>query len=398
MPKFSVLVPVRYRPVMARLAVQSALDAERDVEVVVADNCDEPIDLGISDPRVRILPKPERVLSMPDNWDRALRAARGEWTVLLSDKERLVPGVLSRLAEFARGVGVVMYERTYFVQDDLPAEAGEDEQLLSTTPGTLIAAEPPFVIVERSASAALHRWYTEPIYAMGREPQLYNALVHRSVREKMLGAGRVFVGCSPDVSSSLAILAATDRYLHTNLSGTVIQFPSARFHDWSNGCAFSKGTAHRKKFLAEFGTNPLSRYGLPLTMSGGVVETLLAFRDARPDLAVTLPALNWAYFRDIAFEEIATQISVWRWPLLLGQLFLVTRGVPGLRSMLAGVGQRALPGAYALSCRLRGLTPPGRTDAHADPVRHLTLRRRASSLRDALDVAGADPEVRAIVG
>src|SRR5450432_1338600 len=95
--RVSIVIPTRNRPALAVLAVRAALEAAGcDDEVIVADNGDQPLRLDNNDARLRTL-RADRVYSMPDNWERGVRAARGQDLLVMADKHRLVPGSLDRL-------------------------------------------------------------------------------------------------------------------------------------------------------------------------------------------------------------------------------------------------------------------------------------------------------------
>lgn len=302
-PNLSVLVPTRNRPALARLAVASALrELGPDGQVVLADNGDEPIALDRSDPRLTVV-RAGRVLSMPDNWEQALLAARGEWVLCLSDKCRLVPGALAAL-DAARGdAEIVTYQRTTFVQD-LPLERSEDEAALLSAPGALTRMRPPPVVRERSSREALREWYREGGYRH-LLPMLFNTVVRRAVLDRgRRRMDRYFYGCSPDIGSGLLMCAETERYVDTTLVGTTIQYPGRSLARWSTGNSFTSGAkTGRASFIGEFGGSPMADYGLPDTGIGGITETLLRFRDARPDLRDELD-LCWEQFALLAASQI----------------------------------------------------------------------------------------------
>jgi hypothetical protein len=305
MTEFSILIPTRNRQASARLAIESALAEDGvDAEVLAADNSDTPLAMESDDRRLRILP-PEGVLSMPANWERAIRNARGEWLVLLSDKCRLVRGALPVLRALAGSEHkVVTYCRSTFVQD-LSPESFERPDHLAESPGSLIHPSRPFIRVLRNSKAVLNEWFANVDYTVGYRPMLYSALIHRSIVDHVLEKYPTFlVGMAPDVASGLSVLGGTVAYLDTNLPATLMQFPSRNFTLWSNGFALAWGTRLGRKYLSEFGADPLDRYKLPPTGAAVVAQTLLEFQRLRRDEVPAGTDLNWLSFALIAAHEI----------------------------------------------------------------------------------------------
>ena len=101
-PFFSILLPTRNRSEIVGGAVRSVVSqSETDWELVVSDNDESPeltrdAVAGIPDPRIRYL-RTSGQLSMHDNWENALKNARGAWILVLEDKQRLAPKALAFL-------------------------------------------------------------------------------------------------------------------------------------------------------------------------------------------------------------------------------------------------------------------------------------------------------------
>jgi glycosyltransferase involved in cell wall biosynthesis len=301
-PRVSVLVPTRNRPELARLCVATALLAcGLDDEVVLADNSDAALELGelADDVRLRVLaPEAGRVLAMPDNWERVLAAARGEWVVLLSDKYMLVAGALDALLRRVQSAGLAVATYGYGVlHQELASHRERDEQALRAAGGVLRWPGNADAMQACSSAVALAALFAQVSYPR-RHPMLYTALVHRDVIGAVRARGRYFVGSCPDVASACQILAASTHYLDTHLPAVMVQYPSAS-HAWSTGASTLAGGEVARRFFRELGAagthEPIERL-----VSGAIVETLLAFARARPDLA--------AHTR-IAWDEFAKQAS-----------------------------------------------------------------------------------------
>src|SRR4051794_2038182 len=198
-PRFSIVIPTRNRTEALPSAVRTCLEQDRDdFEVVVADNCSRPAAsevLAASD-RVRILPAPGP-LSMTDNWERAVRAARGEWVVLLGDDDGLLPGALSHVEELARhfSARAIRWNAAYYTWPDFhfPDQAN---RLRLPFGRTARLASFSTAVVEVLAFRACYSTL----------PMLYNSAVHRGVLDELIRrTGRVFGSRSPDVYSGFAV-------------------------------------------------------------------------------------------------------------------------------------------------------------------------------------------------
>ena len=285
---------------MAKVAARAALAAAGpNDEVVIADNSDEPIALGIVDSRLRMV-RASRVLSMPENWENALRASRGQWNIMLADKFRIVPRVLRALRQsIPKGTKVATYARPEFWQELSDADA-LDFGRLESSPGTLTRSDAEPRMVLREAAPAFRRWFNSVKY-MPELPMLYTAIVHRDV----IAAGysrsaHFFFGNSPDVASSLQILSSVDAYWETNLPAVLVHLPSNSL-TWSNGASNLVGGDLAKQFVKEFGTSPFERHRLPAGLTSGVFETLLTYRELHGNDS---PKPSWRMLASQATREI----------------------------------------------------------------------------------------------
>lgn len=305
MPRVSVLVPTRNRPELARLCVATALTAcSSEDEVVLADNSDDAVglDAQVADPRLRVLaPEPGRILAMPDNWERALQAARGEWVVLLADKYMLVEGALDALLRRVEAAGLTVATYGYGVlHQRLDARRERDQQALQDAGGELHWPGNTADMQVRGSAAAFDALYAQVSYPR-RHPMLYTALVHRDVIASARAHGRYFVGSCPDVASACQILSACPRYLDTHLPAVMVQYPSTS-SAWSTGASTLAGGELARRFFRELGAaRPQER--IERLVSGAIVETLLAFGRARPDLE-TRTLVAWDAFVKQASREI----------------------------------------------------------------------------------------------
>lgn len=299
-PTVSLVIPSRNRGVLARIAVDFALaHAPEDSEIVFSDNSDTPVQLE-AHPRLRVV-RTHRILSMPENWEQGLRAATGKWVMLLSDKDRVVPGSIEQILELAADrFEVVTYVRVPFCQDIAPQLVHDREVLLSAE-GTLAIQPGPTKASNASSAAALKTWYTIVDYHC-RLPMLYTALIRREIIGRALArTGRFFLGMAPDVASGLQIASNCHEYVSTTLPGTLLQIPTRQPRDWSNGISALHAGDLARQFLSEFGSSPLE--DLPFTSASLIMQTLLQFQRACPSALEGL-ALAWHDYAGRAANEI----------------------------------------------------------------------------------------------
>lgn len=124
MTLLSICIPTRNRQAYAMSAVREMLASERqDFEVVLADNSDDAAPLAefaaaCADPRLKLLPPQDQVLSMRANWERIVPETSGEWVSYIGDDDYLDP----ELCEVIRvsklivpNVDALTWGRLYFI-------------------------------------------------------------------------------------------------------------------------------------------------------------------------------------------------------------------------------------------------------------------------------------------
>jgi glycosyltransferase involved in cell wall biosynthesis len=125
MPLFSIIIPTRNRPALARQAVESVLaNTYGSFEVIVADNSDPGKTFG-SDPdatdyeygasgeqwsRVRILQPTSQRLPMWANWARGASCARGQFVIMMPDKCIMSPWALDILMQYSNKYRVMTWD------------------------------------------------------------------------------------------------------------------------------------------------------------------------------------------------------------------------------------------------------------------------------------------------
>jgi glycosyltransferase involved in cell wall biosynthesis len=281
-PLFSVVIPTRNRPELALAAVNSTLrQTFDDYEILVLENSDEGrrlVDLP-ADSRIRTVSS-DRILPMPQNWERLLDHAAGRYVIVVSDKDRLVPSALARLRDaLALGAAVATFRKAWFQG------------------GMLSDLHPP--AAARSYSAAtkplLDQWF-HLLYSLDA-PMLYNSAVSRDLLLSLRArGGQLFYGSAPDVCSSVLILASCDEYRAVPRPLVVSHYGA-----WSNG--IQTVVTGRSSFVSEFAVDPFKELGLVFSTPGVIAETLYRLKRVFPTLLADRE-IDWASYLELTAREL----------------------------------------------------------------------------------------------
>jgi glycosyltransferase involved in cell wall biosynthesis len=208
-PFFTIAIPTKNRTDQLRNAVRSVREQTfGDFELIVCDNSDEPhapaaaaIVAAAEDPRVRYV-RTSGKLSMPDNWERAIADARGEYVGILTDRSVFRRDALSLVhAEIERsGTPVVGW---------FPDQYGRDPA------GTKFKRRVCSGERREFASAELLSYFAHGHPTAGSKllPKLMTAVCHRPVIERVKRSplGRMCPPVCPDYTSGYLMVAHTER-------------------------------------------------------------------------------------------------------------------------------------------------------------------------------------------
>lgn len=275
-PFFTIAIPSKNRPDRVGDAVRSVLEQTfSDVEVIVCDNSDpdlagqtEALVTGLGDERVRYL-RTSGTLSMPDNWERSIEEARGEYVGILTDRSVLRRDALEVVKREidATGAPVVSW------LNDLYATTGKEFKRRECTFGRY-----------RHTGAELLDYFVHgnPKFTTKVIPKLMKAVAHRSVLEAIRASatGRVCPPVTPDFTSGFQLLAhaefvlTIDEALYTSVGA-------------GNGSDFRRGGALGERFVRDLGKEPheiVDRMPSQAVFSHALVlNDLLRVRDAIPE-------------------------------------------------------------------------------------------------------------------
>lgn len=290
-PMFSIVIPTRNRPELANAALARALQQTwRDFEIIVLENSDQP-SLGSwaqRDARIRVVPAP-RTLSLPDNWERGLDLVRGDYVLYLTDKDWLVPHALDELATLvaarSRPAMVNIRIASWIRQDGLRMQQGTTGRV-ATLP----------------SAPVLTRWFSG-VNFLNNPPTIIKSIVRHNMINVVRGrcGGRFFLGCCPDVASSLLLLANLPDYVVLDRIHVM-----GYYGPWSIGTTMVRqgreGAAARA--AAESPTDLLAAAGLAWCMSGAIAETLMACQHADPERFAPYQ-INWNQYLKNCWGDLA---------------------------------------------------------------------------------------------
>ncbi len=210
MPRYSVVVPTCARSDTLEHALATVLgQTVDDFEVVVQNNGDDAATRelveGIGDPRVRLFHTGE-VVSMVENWERALSHSTGDFITVLGDDDALFPDACEA-AGYAidlTGEEIVSWAPFLYLWPSYWYERRRNRLHANVT----------FDFVVRSERS---RTWLEHFYAFRADysqlPMLYNSFVARSVVERVRDRyGKYFFGALPDVTSGIINAVETDTF------------------------------------------------------------------------------------------------------------------------------------------------------------------------------------------
>jgi hypothetical protein len=243
-PFFTIAIPTKNRVDQLRNAIRSVLEQTYDnLELIVCDNSDEafaPATAAVvnetSDPRLRYVRTNGR-LSMPDNWERAIAEARGDYVGILTDRSVYRRDALSLIhAEIEHsGTPVVGW---------FPDQYGRDPA------GTMFKRRVCSGERREFNSAELLEYFAHghPNFGAKLLPKLMTGVCQRAVIDRVRSSalGRFCPPVCPDFTSGYLMVAHTDRVVLLDDS----LFVSCGI---GNGSAFRRRGALADRFRRDLG-------------------------------------------------------------------------------------------------------------------------------------------------
>jgi glycosyltransferase involved in cell wall biosynthesis len=245
-PIISLIIATRERAQTLAFTLASATNQDsQDFEIVVSDNLSEDDTAAVvrncRDPRIRYF-RTERRLSMCDNYEFALRQARGKYVIFIGDDDAVMPHGLDKLIAIVRAASDTLIYMWPLHIYDWPV-GGRGARVAHLAP-----ARPATHLDLKSKAKSVMRLGGWKYYEL---PSPYHCAVPKAVLDTIRErTGRVFHSTQPDVFTAMAIPALADRALNVGFTIT-LNGRSAR----SNGLGFvSKGAfPNIERFIREYG-------------------------------------------------------------------------------------------------------------------------------------------------
>ena len=280
MAHLTICVPTRNRQRYCIETIRAIAASDvRDFEVVISDNSDDGDELArffendLIDQRFRLLPPGDNVLSMVDNWERAMENATGQWVTFIGDDDYIDPRVSDLIKRYERihaNVEAVGWSRMSFNWPD-----NRPRDTMATVP----AGSSTLVANKEQLENFLFRW-TEGKNRPSSGFGVYHGAASRKLMErikarfgnryfehpnvdydsscKVTAEARKFVTCqrpfsilgacsssnSAGLHSQKAMHARTKTFMQETKSGVPVEHPKFPFPLSENALSVCVGVAH----------------------------------------------------------------------------------------------------------------------------------------------------------
>lgn len=269
---FSVLLPTHNRLDLLRSAVETVRWQDYDEwEVVVSDNASTDDVAGyveqIADSRVRYVRTPA-FLPVTDSWNYALKAATGDYVVMLGDDDGLLPGYFRCLRELVEAHDrpeLVYHSALLFAYPGvLPDHPGGFLQDI-TGSGLVRSADGPYKLSSDDAHERVSRAMR---FEMGLAFNMQFSLVSRELIMRIERSAALFQSAFPDYYATLAMLLEA-RSIVVDPCPRVVIGISPKSYGFFH---FNRREKEGMQFLAgrDGGTEPELR---PLALPGNNINT-----------------------------------------------------------------------------------------------------------------------------
>jgi glycosyltransferase involved in cell wall biosynthesis len=212
--RYSLIIPTRNRQATAIAAIQSAIQCRYPyLQIVVSDNSDDDslrIMLSEKDwlSKVEYL-KTETVLSMRDNWERAVEFSDGDYISIIGDDDAVLPDAFLRANIVFSNHDVEILHSSYGIYKwpDYPYHGMRNFLELPLDDELLIVKNPKQILIDALQYQKI----------IGTGPGIYYGFVKKEFLQKLKEQrGRYFVDHMPDFDSGYATLMYSQSYIHSN--------------------------------------------------------------------------------------------------------------------------------------------------------------------------------------
>lgn len=294
----SIVIPTRSRARLLAYAVKSALEQSyRNIEVLICDNDSQDDTPAVAasfknDSRVRYI-RTSEPLSMPDNWDFALKQAKGDFVTFLTDDSVLFPQSMeSVMGDLLRtGQDVAVWRHAAYYYPDWYETSRRNVLYVPRSAG-------PSKIVD--SEAMLQRLFAMDSTTWTDIPKTLNSICKRSVIDAVIARqGRFFPPSCPDYSSAAGVMLSSRSYL---LIDKPLYVDSVTKASIGASMGYNMGEA-TQKFLGEFtnGSLDVASLGIPVSPSS-IAKTL-------ENVAVFYPGMTLKVDEFNLIREIADRLA-----------------------------------------------------------------------------------------
>lgn len=288
MSLISIVIPTRSRARLLTYAVRSALEQSyRDIEVLICDNDSQDDTPAVvasfgGDSRVRYI-RTSGPLSMPDNWDFALKQAHGDFVTFLTDDSVLFPrsieSVMGELTRTGQDVAVWRHAAYYYPDWYEPSRRNVLYVPRSAGQSQIVDSE---VMLQRLFGMDSGTWIDIP--------KTLNSMCKRTVIDAVISRqGRFFPPSCPDYSSAAGVMLNVPSYL---LIDKALYVDSVTKESIGASTGYNMGAA-TQKFLSEFsnGLDEIASLGIPVSPSG-VAKSIENVAISYPERGLKVDSLN----------------------------------------------------------------------------------------------------------
>ncbi|RBP43896.1 FkbM family methyltransferase [Roseimicrobium gellanilyticum] len=214
-PRFSVVIPTRNAEATLGATLRTCLEQEfEDYEILVSDNsattATQELLAGINSSRIRCV-RPDRTLSMQENWEFAVEQAQGEFVLVLGSDDGLMLHSLRELDRLLRMLDtkLLRWDSVCYHWPTVPVQAQLPPNALLLPLKQMDSYHP--IRWRDSRAVMLDAAHGRVSYA--ELPTVYSSAVHHSLLDELRKqTGKVFHGDCPDVYSGFALAHLVKRY------------------------------------------------------------------------------------------------------------------------------------------------------------------------------------------
>lgn len=284
MKRVSIVIPTRNRAHLLKFALKSVLNQTyQNLEIVVCDNhCEdntEQIVNSFNDKKI-VYVKTDQILSMPDNWEFALKYATGEYITFLTDDSYLLPTAIETIMEELNKhkLNIAVWKHVaYFSPDWLEIARKNILYVPKITSQS-------YILNSKDILKKLFNNYDDVAIII---PKSLNSICHRSIVERVINIQKkFFLPSCPDYTSAASVLLNSNRYL---LIDKALYLDAVTTSSIGATSSFNSGES-TKKFIGEFDKklDEIVFWGI-LNSAGGIIKSL---DDLRKFYLDSCPELN----------------------------------------------------------------------------------------------------------